>query len=246
MDEETYLELQRIAYHFWDDILGDDSKYNPGFHNIVGNSTQQVLPKGVPEKHFKEWFRAMNAMSAYNVLDYDVEMVTDENGNPYGDIFYYMITNFNSERFIDFCFKLGIKLQENAKLHTVKLAIGDDNIPTVIVDDKKRYIYGKRNESDFIRILKIALAYGKRVLTVNDVVDLCKKTDIQNRILGGQELRMAKSQGFVRDFARKNTFPENLLQYFFVILDKKITAHSPLRVDDVELKEILEGSKPLK
>lgn len=246
MDVETYNMLKRIAYHFWDDILNDNSKTNPGFHNLIDNDTTYPFLRAVPEKQQTEWFRAMNAMRSYGVFDYEVELDLDENFNPYSHMFCYKISDFNYERFVDFCFKFGIKLQEDPKLHTVKLAIGDDNTPIVTVDGKKKYAYKTRNEAPFLRILKIALAYSGHVLSVNSVVDLCKRTDIQNRILGGQELGVSKKQGFVRDFARKSQIEENLLQYFFVILNKKIVAHSPLRVDDEELKEILKGSKSLK
>lgn len=246
MDTETYTMLKRIAYHFWDDILDDDRKFNPGFHNLTTNDTVQPFFRPVPENHRREWFRVMNAMEAYGVLECKVEMDLDEDFNPYSHIFCYKISNFNYEKFIDFCFKLGIKLQETPKLHTVKLAIGDDNTPIVTVDGKKQYVYKTRNEAPFLRVLKIALAYSKHVLSVDAIINLCKRTDIQNRILGGQELDIDKDKRLVHDFVRKSQIEQNLLQYFFVILEKKIVAHSPLRVDDEELKEILEGSKPLK
>lgn len=241
MTPKTYATLKGIVYSYWDDILNDRGNLCRGLNKYYKNLTRGSGKVIIPKDKQTEYIQALNAMDAYGVFTLNLVEDISEDFDPTGDIC-YAISNFNRERFIDFCFKFKIDLGVNAKLHTVKLAIGDDNIPIVTIDGNKRYAYKKQYESNFLRILKIALAYNRRELTVDNIKELCQKTDIQNSVLGGQELRLIGKTDIRRDFSRKSNFPSNLLEDFFTILSNSIVGRATITVDDDRLKKILEGS----
>ena len=245
MTPETYEMLEQLTYEYWNNILNYDAGMNRGFSTYINEGADSPFQQTVPEERRDEWIRAMNAMSAYGVFKFSMELGYDTddplNPEPNGEIYYY-VENFDKQRFIDFCSEFKIDLQRDPNKHYAMLNIGSDNIPIVTIKNK-RYAFNKISPSTFLNIVKIAIDSPNERLNINKLNQKGSDPDIVSSVLGGKKMSVSnKEDGLFRGYIRNlETFPKELLVFFEEEFDA-IKYILPKELDDKQLKELLKNA----
>lgn len=255
MRPETKAILKKIAYYLWDGILGSDNDhtYYPWIL-LTRNGEEFSIRICPPKDKIDDYRKALNAMRAYNVLTCDVHFdkfkIVDSNtpiASPLGQYdlsqlqTYFVVTKFDTVRFIDFCYKFEIKLQDEAKIHTAQLIIGSNYNPLVIIDGK-RYEYGHLYESTMTKLMRIALYRSEEDITIEKIKDFSNNPQLISEAIDGAEFDVRINNGIRTDYYDRKEYPKEL-EYFFDIKDEFIRGKKEISIDDEDMQILIRGAE---
>lgn len=249
MSPEVKVVADEMCQQFWQVILNDKSQLETGFLKVHDNIGQFARPHILPNEHFNERLKALNAMQAFGVFKLELENEWDMTDPlepfPTGECLYRII-DFDSPKLIEFCSEYGIVLRDNPNVHFAMLEIGRDNIPTIIIKSEK-YTFNKMAQSTICSVMKIAINSPNKPFSISELNRLGNDPEVIKTILGGKAggkglLVAKKERGFIGDYVRNlKTVPQELLYFFDFGEDgKSIKYIMPTELDDAQLKKILE------
>lgn len=258
MRPETKAILKKIAYYLWDGILGAEDNEDIFYPWIRISKEEPSLSIRLtpPSEKFDDYRKAMNAFQAYSVLSYtigidDVKYTGGENAV---DIIkeldfseakkYFIISRLDTVRFIDFCHKFEIKLQDVAKFHTARLIIDNDYNPVIIIDGK-RYEYKRLYGTNTAKIFRLALFYSDVDLTITKLNDLSDNPKKTSKALGGDGFHNDIKENIWAECFNRREYPK-VFEFFFDIQKTYIRGIKEIQIDDEDMLTLVKESKGYK
>lgn len=249
MRPEVLSVADEMCQQFWNVILNDgiqDMVEYQQFRRSFGGGMQFIFP----EEHLVERRKALNAMSAFGVLKFNLieELDTSDAVYPFPTGNYIcFVKDFDNQTFLKFCDKYKIELHDNPNVHFAMLEIGKDNIPIITIKGEK-YAYDKIAPSTFCDIMKVAIHFQNDELSTDELNRKGSNDDIIKKVLNGRKLHITKKKyGLVRNYVNPiKTLPEELLYFFeFSNGGDSIKYVMPTELDDEKLGKILETTHKL-